>query len=304
MQLDIFDDSRDLMLRNDVAAALERRDAAAARAAWQALQHGYPHDGALAALHTLIEAIDSPAPAAWPDHAAACAARTQLAGPIEAAAVQVYGAAAATAWIRPLWRALAQRASALPFQARHSDEHAAPLWLRAGDAGEAAAAVERIESWRRIPAPLGWMAEAKHRACGLQAAWPLLAELAWLAPARLDALMPRLADPMLDRLRARFDATFDATPGAAPGHCAMGPAGAAAPDLAWFPAWVLVEKPALADVLGAAQPSRHTPPEQALRLMVELLGLEHQGRHHDMVRQRRQLRDLQPGLYQAYMATR
>jgi hypothetical protein len=302
MQLDIFDDSRDVMLRNDVAAALERRDAAAARAAWQALEHEYPHDAALAALRTLTDAIDAEAAApaaAWADHAAAHAARAQLAGPIEAAAVQVYGPAAA-AWLRPLWRALARRAAALPFQARHADDHAAPLWLRAGDAAEAAAAVERIESWRRIPAPLGWMAEARHRACGLQAAWPLLAELAWLAPARLETLMPRLADPVLDQLRARFDATFEPLPESR----AMWRAEPATPDLAWFPAWVLVEKPALADVLGSAQPSRHTPPEQALRLVVELLGLEHQGRHHDLVQRRRQLRDLQPGLYQAYMATR
>ena len=56
------------------------------------------------------------------------------------------------------------------------------LWLRAGDFAAAADAVARIESWRRIPAPLAWMAEARYRLDGLDAHWGLLAELAWLAP--------------------------------------------------------------------------------------------------------------------------
>jgi hypothetical protein len=37
MQLDIFADSRDVMLRNDVLDALHRRDAVSARQAWQRL---------------------------------------------------------------------------------------------------------------------------------------------------------------------------------------------------------------------------------------------------------------------------
>lgn len=75
-------------------------------------------------------------------------------------------------------------------------------------------------------------------------------------------------------------------------------------DLARFPAWVLIDRPDLADHLGAAQRSQHSAPEQAMRVLVELLGLERQGRHHDIIARRKTLRDLHPSLYAAYMRTR
>jgi hypothetical protein len=75
-------------------------------------------------------------------------------------------------------------------------------------------------------------------------------------------------------------------------------------DLAWFPAWVLCEKPALASWLGHAQPGLQNPPERAMRLLIDLLHLERQGRQRELVVQRRNLRDLQPVLYAAYMKSR
>lgn len=74
--------------------------------------------------------------------------------------------------------------------------------------------------------------------------------------------------------------------------------------MAWFPAWVLTERPQVASFLAQAQASLHSAPEQAMRLLVNLLGLERQGRHHDIVRQRKSLRELNPWLYAAYMRTR
>ena len=47
MQLDIFEHSRDVMLRNDVISALERHDAAAARAACDLLAQECPADESL-----------------------------------------------------------------------------------------------------------------------------------------------------------------------------------------------------------------------------------------------------------------
>jgi hypothetical protein len=41
-----------------------------------------------------------------------------------------------------------------------------------------------------------------------------------------------------------------------------------------------------------------------MRLVVELLGLERQGRHAELMQRRRALRDLHGDLYAAYMATR
>lgn len=296
MQLDLFLHSHDTMLRNDVLEALLRHDEAAARAAHRALAEQAPLDVALAPLGTLIDAVAAAGTAAPATAAAVAEARAHIEQAVTAAARLLLGEATAATWLAPLWRALAARAAALPFRAANEHSHAAALWLCAGDAAAAAQAVEGIESWRRIPAPLAWMVQARMRSGGLDAVWPLLAELAWLAPARFAALAQQLADPLLDRLLRRFGAEFEAGISADHSHPAE--------PLAWFPAWVLTDQPALAARLREAQPGLDTEPERALRLMVELLGLERQGRHHELIERRRRLRDLQPALFAAYMKTR
>jgi len=209
---------------------------------------------------------------------------------IEPAALRIFGESAGAAWLAPLWGEKAQRAARLPFRSERSDDHAAALWLRAGDWSAANDAVARIESWRRIPAPLAWMAEARYRVHDLDGAWDLLAELAWLSPVRFDHLTKKLADPLLERLRKGFEASFEGDGDVR--------------DLAWFPAWVLTERPGLSRMLGNAERSLQTGPEQAMRLLLELLGLERQGRHHEMIERRKVLRDAYPSLYAAYMTTR
>ena len=269
MQLDIFSHSRDVMLRNDVVAALERRDADSARAARLVLQGEFAGDDSLAAQAVLIDALESACGVPLANHDAARDARKTLADAVVPAACRLLGDASAPAWMVPLWRDLAARSAALPFRAEARDEHAAPLWLRAGDWTAAVDAVGRIESWRRIPAPLAWMAEARYRIDGLDAAWPLLVELAWLAPKRFDGVARSLADASLERLRKRFDAAFEGR-----GDIA---------DLAWFPAWLLIDTPALARLVGQAQPSLQEPAERAMRLLLDLLELERRGRHDDLI---------------------
>src|SRR5438093_269599 len=83
------------------------------------------------------------------------------------------------------------------------------------------------------------MAQARWHLEGLDAVWPLLAELAWLAPTRFGAVTQGLADPLLDRLRRQFETDFE-------GRSDGG-------DLAWFPAWLLTRKSGLARLLSAAQ---------------------------------------------------
>jgi hypothetical protein len=290
MQLDIFADSRDVMLRNDVVDALHRRDAISARQAWQRLVGEFPDDGTLAGLATLIDVLDSDVTAPFADHPALAAACCRLNDEVEPAARRLLGDAPGRAWMASCWRTTARQAAALPFRADVSDLHAAPLWLRAGDWDEAERAVVRIESWRRIPAPLMWMAEVRHRADGVASSLPMLTELAWLSPGRLADLLHRLADASIDTLRRKFDANFEG-------------AGQTA-DLAWFPAWVLIEKPALAPLLREARPSRQTAPERATRLLLQILSLERQGSQHELVERRKALRDLHAGLYAAYLRAR
>jgi hypothetical protein len=297
MQLDIFEHSRDTSLRNDVLQALEVFDVAAARAAQQRLQDEFAQDHSLPLLAVLIAAAAARSTASLTDHDALRDARGWMDAEVEPAAMQLFGERAADPWVASLRRELAQRAGKLVFRSERSDDHAAPLWLRAGEWAHAARAVEMIASWRRIPAPLAWMAEARHRMAGLQGdaashagSWALLVELAWLSPARFDALAHRLADPALGKLLKKFGADFEGV--------------GTVDDLAWFPAWALTEQAELARWLSLAQPSRQTDPERAMRLILDLLSLERQGRHHDLVDRRKQLRQWCLPLFSAYMRTR
>ena len=58
-QLDIFADSRDVMLRNDVLEQLQRRNATAARTALDRLAGEYPDDGVLPAMTVLVRELGS-----------------------------------------------------------------------------------------------------------------------------------------------------------------------------------------------------------------------------------------------------
>lgn len=289
VQLDIFDHSRDVMLRNDVRSALLQFDAAGALTACLQLEQAYPRDATIGPSRLLIQALEQRSALPFADHEAAREAVGSL-EKLKPIARHVLGDGEGEGWMVPLWRLAAQRAEALPHVAAQPDLHAAALWLRAKDWKAVTETASRIESWRRIPAPLAWMAQARLHLEGLDAAWPLIIELAWLAPSRLALAWPELGDPLLDRLRKQFEAQFEG--------------GGDVGDLAWFPAWLLTQKAALARVFAAAQPSGHREPERAMRLVVECIGLERQGRQHDLVACRRRLRDIHPGLYDAYMACR
>ena len=289
-QLDIFADSRDVMLRNDVLERLQQRDAAAARSALAALAGECPDDDLRSALTVLVRALEDESTTRFADHEALAVAQRVLADEVAPAAQRVLPGHALQPWLASLWRSLARRAASLPFRAAAGDWHAAPLWLQAGDWRAARESVEGIESWWHIPGPLEWMTHACYRSDGLDAAWPLLAELAWLAPARFVALLSALGDASLDALRRRFDAEFAGT--GEPG------------DAIWFPGWLLLIKPALAGRLGEARVRRDHKPSRATALLGEILRREREGDQHELVALREHLSRLHGGLFDIYMATR
>ena len=293
-QLDIFDDSRDVALRNDLAQALLDGDPVAARRIADSLQAEFGHDPVLAPAAALIEYHhwrQSLAADGHLDVATVLDARHRLDGPVATAATAVLGAHEASAWLAGQWRWLAGQAAGIGWHPADVEAHAAALYLRGQAWPQAAEAVMRIDSWRRIPLPLLWMTQARWRGNGADAAWPLLADALWLTPARAAALLPALADTRLDRLVARFEEHFD-------------PAAASDADWAWLPAFALVDQPLLADPLSAATPPTQTAPGDAFTVVMALLRLERQGRHHEIVAHRARLRALSATLFAAYMVTR
>lgn len=293
-QLDIFDHSQDVGLRNDLAQALLGGEPDKAQSLADALAAGWGDDPVLPPASLLIDHLRWQQACVAPgrmDLATLRQARSRLEGPMAVAAAAALGAAQAPGWLASQWRWLAGQAGDIAWQASHSDAHAAALYLRAQAWHEAAVAVATIEAWRRIPQPLLWMAQARWRGQGADAAWPLLAEALWLAPARAAALLPALADQRLERLVSRFEEQFDTASGAA--------------DLwAWLPAFVLIEQPLLAGVLAPASVPAESAPAEAFSTMMALLRLERQGRHHEIVAHRARLRLRSAPLFAAYMATR
>jgi hypothetical protein len=289
MQLDFFNDNDHMSLRNDVILAIEQDDAQTAQSAWQALRQHRPNDEYLQMFALLIATLDARSDTRFVDHAALSMAGRALQETIEPAVHKGLGQHA-TPWLQRRWHELAQRAVALGYDADHPQDHAAPLWLRAADWQAGIDAVAGIASWRRIPVPLAWMLHARLKLQGVQTNWGLLAELAWLAPQRLKEVIEQTSDPILQTLVKKFDASFEGDGDVR--------------DLAWFPAWLLIESPALASALNQAQPSQQTAPEQDLRVLLELIGLERQGRQRDMIARRKTLRDLHGALHAAYMAMR
>jgi len=290
MQLDFFNDSHSVTLRNDVILALLRCDGPAAELAWKTLSKHHPQDDCLDALMLLIVALSERKSSPFQSHAELCNERLALQNQIIPSALHSLGRTEAIPWLGQRWQELAQRATALPYRAEYLEDHAAPLWLQAGQWQAAADAVAGIESWRRIPAPLSWMLHARLKLQGLQTNWGLLAELAWMSPQRLADVLALVDEPILQTLVSQFEQHFEG----------LGDTS----DLAWFPAWVLTQRPALASALTQAQVSQHTAPEQAMRVLLELLGLERQGRQRDVIERRKTLRGLHAGLYAAYMASR
>jgi hypothetical protein len=288
MQLDIFEHSRDVVLRNAAIDALRMRDVDACERAVASLAAEYGADPLLPAFGVLCEKLRSPA-AKRIARETAIAIMQETEGPVAAAARVVFGGAA-QAWLSPLWAELAAAIADYPFDSSHEALHAAPLLLRAGCWADAVARVESIASWRRQPAPLTWMIEARCRIAGFDSIWPLLAELAWMAPQRAQTLASVLALPELDKLGRGFDAEFE---------------GEGAPDdFAWFPAWAVIADGGLAVGLRLTQNGADTWPERCARIMLGLLTLERQGRHAELVEGRKKLREAHPVLFARYMQGR
>ena len=290
MQFDFFNDSHQVVLRNAVIDALVQADAQQATVALQALVAQYPDDFSVNPMQTLINALQTRSTQAFASHAELAVARTILQGDRRLAADRAMGAQNAAVWLQACWLELAQRAAALPYHAEHPQDHAAPLYLEARQWQAAQDAVDGIASWRKIPAPLSWMLQARLPLQGLTACWGLLAELAWLAPQRLHEVLEQIHEPQLHLLLRTFSQVFEGQGNAE--------------DLAWLPAWLLIERPALASELTSAQPGQHTASEQAMRTMLHLLGYERQGQHNKVVQCRKTLRDLNPELFALYLQAR
>lgn len=199
MQLDLFAHSRDVMLRNDVIAALRRRDAVAGREALAILAAEFPRDSWLTPTAALLKTLVA-SPERFRDHNEAADAVHSMETVVVPSVNLVFGAKEARDWLASTWRSLASSAAGLSYSLERPHTHAAFISLQGGDWAAVENEVAAIPSWRRIPVPLAWMAEARLGRSGLESAWCLLAELAWIDAARFSTLVRRLEAPALREL--------------------------------------------------------------------------------------------------------
>jgi len=289
MQLDLFLDSRAVVLANEIAAAVLVCDGPAAVAALnEARLKGLDHP-ALPALETLASALVEWRPPARNVQALA-AAVDRLDNSVVPAAQSVLGQQA-PAFVAHFFGPLSELARDLPYDPLHPSASRASLLLRCGDFEGAGEAVLAISDWRRAPDALRWLTLARYRARGLDTARGSLFAFAWLRPMDVGQLLSELADDMLDRDWRAFEAASD---------WESIPAGELA---AWFPAWYLVEHPATAASLDP-EVSVEAAPAVAARTILHLLELERQGNSRALAASRARLRTLNADLFAVYMARR
>lgn len=290
MQLDIFTHSRDVMLRNDVVDALKQHDELALGTALKKLMVEFPddglhHDGDLLYrwLHTaqhIPSRLDVEQATYW-QHAL-----QHDITPVAQRVLSLY----ADQWLQPYWRQLAAAMQSIAFNSHHDSVHAVPIWLRLADWTSAQTGIAEIPAWRHQATPLAWMIMTLIGAAQIDAMWPLLAELCWLAPQRAQQVVVEVKYAPLISLIQRFDAAMDDTDDGT--------------QWRWFPAWALITMPGLQVSLRHAQADNQRDDEQALHTLLALFSYERQGRHENLIAERKKLRALHAGLFALYMASR
>jgi hypothetical protein len=288
-QLDLFLDSRAVMLANDAVGALAARDAPRAGVALERLRSEAPDHPALPSLRTSVRGL-----AEWrrpgADPQAILAAVRWLDDELAPAARRVLGDAA-PAFVTEFFRELAEAARGLAYEPGYAQAHRAALCLRCGEWAEAEEAALAIPGAARCSDPLQWLTVARYRRDGLAAARPTLFALAWHAPNRLAAVRAELADDLLEREWQAFERACEWE------------SVAEAELPAWFPAWFLVEHPVAGKELGELT-FPNTPAASAARLLAALFALERRGDQRRLAGERERLRRLNPELFALYMAYR
>ena len=288
-QLDLFLDSRAVVLANEVVAALLSRNTPNALECLRELERANPDHPSLPALAALTRAL-----ARWQvregDVLAIADAVARLQSEVEPAVGSALGAEARP-FLNRFYRELAAAATGLAYDREHPTTHRAWLCLHADEFAESEQAALSIPNWKEIPEVLHWLTVARHRLHGLEAARTSLFWLAWREPQRVPDVIAELGDELLDRDWRAFELACDWDD--MPEH-----------ELpAWFPAWYVLEHPAVGNELADAPfPDGAAP--AAVSLLLRLFALERQGNSKTLIAQRERLRNLDKRFFALYMLRR
>jgi hypothetical protein len=291
-QLDLFLDSREVALVNDVVAAFRAGECAPARHALAALRAEAPERSDLAAFAVLLACLEKLRDT---DFATIDSDQIeQLLGEIDAVVAPASRALGSEAqgFLNRIWRKLATAAARQPFDRARPQIHAAALYLRAQADAEAEDAASRIADGWNDPVILRWRALARCRAAGLQAARWQIFSLAWFATDSFPQLLAELAAPQLESDWRRFQSAIEM------------------PDASWFPAWCLLPHPEFAAALvGEISPAIRRaaagiPGLRAFLALTRILAIEAGGHSRVLVEERARLQAIDATFFAAYMHSR
>lgn len=285
IQLDLFLNSRAVVLANDVIHALLARDAARASVALERLRVEEPQHHLLGAMNGLRGTLD-----AWPFPAASASDIERTIRLLESEVQSMAHAAIgenATDFMLPFWRDLAQAPGAHVYEPVSPQAYRAALYLRCGDSETAATAAQAIARAEDNIDALHWLSIARYRTGGLVTCRGSLMRLALLAPERIPGTLDEIDDALLFREWHAFQAALDPEDGTAG---------------AWFPAWHLVEHPGTAIEFGSPLTLPETAPIQVMKTIARLLKVEKGGYSPALVSARSRLRNLDSKVFDFYMA--
>jgi hypothetical protein len=289
-QLDLFVDGRDTILIHEIVSGLITRDVDRTEAGLRRLGQDYPRHPDFEPLTVLAETLTAPA-AACPTHET-LTERLEMTERRLVPAAQRFLGGEASAFLRPVWEALAAAAADLPFAPVHPRAHRAWLCQQYGDWPGVHAAVKGEPRWADTPLLRYWMGLAQHHLGAPEVATRLWLPLCWMDPPLFETHAPALPDPALRAAWLAFVRVL-------PFEEALADR---APAAAWFPAWLLVRHRGLSHLFRADDIPDAGDAARVFRHLLVLLPLEQGGLSDDLVRQRRALRQVDAGFFRHYMA--
>jgi hypothetical protein len=288
-QLDLFLDGRDAILVHDIVTSLVARDLERVATGLAQLQHEHPAHPDLSSLTLLASSLQAPLLSA-PTPAALTARIDELERRVAPAGRRYLGADAA-AFLRPAWEMLAARAATLPFESTHPRAHPGWLCQQYGDWGAVRTAIAAEPDWTTIPLLRYWMSLARHHLGEPEAALCLWLSLCWMDPALFVLHAPTFPSAPVRDAWTAFERTASFEEQTAE----------ATDTAAWFPAWLLVRHPGLANLFRTEEVPEAGAATRAFRVLLSLLPLEREGLTQDVVSQRRALQSISPGFFHHYL---
>ena len=281
-QLDLFLDSAQTAAVNALLDALTARDAGHARSALGRLvridrDHGQRFHAA-----RLISALESPAPEG-PRSGVEQLERMEREWVPAASALL---GARRRDFLAPLWRGIGRALEPVPFNAGHPDRHASRAYREGFDWGRVRRSVLAAPRYETEPVLLARLAEAHWRLRDRAKAMETWFALCRHSPDEFARLIEASDFPDWTLRSAwRVASESDLEPQMTP---------------AWFPAWMLLEEPGLAGVLGPRD--TRDDPSRAFDAVVALLA--HPDPDTRGIELRRALQAIHPGLLERFLEKR